>query len=496
MAVRLPDYFPHHVHRILAATSLVLLCEILVLYALLSAYKLSATTLISLLAIIVIIQGVSFFVVLRMALKPLSIITRAVTQISGQPHNVTPPNVNVPEHVKSGLRDVVQTIYDANMTTGGSSHQSTDMADILPCGVIGLDDMQHIVYHNRYAPVTATASGDKALTLQFNPDSSLEKWIKKAVESKVTDINIWTSIPDADPERSERKIYDVIVVYEKNAQSGIETRIVTIDRTASYLENQEDIDFISVAAHELRGPITVIRGYLDVIIHELQPKLNADQNALLERLDVSASRLAGYVNNILNVSKFDRKHLQLHLKEDTLVAVVSSVADDLILRAKTNQRLLSFQIPDGLPTIAVDRNSLTEVISNLIDNAIKYSHDGGQILVTASVDGNYVRCSVQDNGIGIPPSVAEHLFEKFYRSHRTKNSISGTGIGLYISRAIIESHGGKIGASSTEGEGSTFTFSVPVYKTVADKLTSGHNGNQGIIRSSSGWIKNHSKIGG
>jgi signal transduction histidine kinase len=148
-----------------------------------------------------------------------------------------------------------------------------------------------------------------------------------------------------------------------------------------------------------------------------------------------------------------------------------------------------------LPTIAADRNSLSEVLANLVDNAIKYSNDGGHVTIDAIVDGDFVRCNVTDNGIGIPSSLVGNLFTKFYRSHRSRQSVSGTGLGLYISKGIIESHGGKIGVTSREGEGSTFSFSVPIYSTVADKLLSG-TGNETVIKSASGWIKNHAMFRG
>ncbi len=157
---------------------------------------------------------------------------------------------------------------------------------------------------------------------------------------------------------------------------------------------------------------------------------------------------------------------------------------------------MSFSIPPDLPSIAADRNSLSEVIANLVDNGIKYSNEGGQVLVSAAVDGDSVRFSVQDFGVGIPGSVVGNLFTKFYRSHRSKHTVAGTGLGLYISKAIVESHGGSMSVSSTEGQGSTFSFSVPIYETVKDKLLAGGDANQGIIETSSGWIKNHSMYRG
>ena len=166
------------------------------------------------------------------------------------------------------------------------------------------------------------------------------------------------------------------------------------------------------------------------------------------------------------------------------------------LRARSQHRSLSVDIPSDLPTVAADRSSVSEVLSNLIDNAIKYSDEGGAVRVTARAKDKHVEVSVADNGIGIPASVINNLFHKFYRSHRSRETVAGTGIGLYLSKAIIESHGGTIGVSSTEGQGATFTFTLPIYAAVSDKLHNADNSNTEIISAGNSWIKNHTKYTG
>jgi len=156
---------------------------------------------------------------------------------------------------------------------------------------------------------------------------------------------------------------------------------------------------------------------------------------------------------------------------------------------------LSVNIPDGLPTIAGDPASLSEVFGNLIDNAIKYSNEGGAINVTAASKGDMVEIAIEDHGIGMPASVIGNLFQKFYRSHRSRETVAGTGIGLYISKAIIESHGGNISVRSEDGRGSVFTVVLPTYASVAAKLKSGDN-NLGMIDQGGGWIKNHAMYRG
>lgn len=498
--VRLADYFHGHKGRvsIVAILASILAVAIPTVVALMAGVELSKALLIIALPLALLVPIV-IFGVLHVALEPLDMITRAITHVSNQANDATPPDINQPRHEASGLKQMIQTIYDrASLTAAPAtdSHPETELSDSLPCGIIVLDSASSVIYANPHAPVVTNSQGIVSLKLQFRVDNTLAEWLASADRDKVSDQRFWERIPDDVPERPERRFFDVLAIYEKGAANDMVTRIITIDRTEAYSEEEEAVDFISVAAHELRGPITVIRGYLDVLIDELGPQLQGDQRELIDRLDVSASRLSGYVNNILNVAKYDRRHLKLHLQEDRLSHIYATIADDLQLRASTQHRLLAVTIPDDLPTIAADRNSLTEVLANLVDNAIKYSPEGGQITVTAEVSGNFVRCSVIDHGIGIPTSVMNSLFTKFYRSHRSRASVAGTGLGLYISRGIVESHGGQIGVSSKEGAGSTFIFSIPIYSTVADTLAAGNNGNEGIIESSSGWIKNHGKIGG
>lgn len=505
MAVRLADYYSNHRHRVyyVSLAMLVAINGAFVTLLAISHIDLLFAAIIIILPV-VLLQVFAVIIILRYAMEPLEILTRAITHTSNQANDVKPPILNEPRFEKSGLKNMVQTVYESaamsstEITTTPTSKGAlpNEVFDQFPCGIIALDEANNIVYHNSLAPIITDPKGIEQIELIFKQDDNLTEWLKDSEKKKVSDQHIWTRVQNRLPDTSGRQVFDVVAHYQKSGAGGIDTILITIDQTSHYIVDEEDMDFIALAAHELRGPITVIRGYLDVLVAELEPVLQGDQRELLDRLSVSASRLSGYVSNILNVSRYDRRHLKLYLREDKLTDIYASIADDLQLRARTQNRMLSVTFPTDLPTIAADRNSLSEVLANLVDNAIKYSSEGGQVVVTASVDGNFVRCSVQDFGIGIPGSVVGNLFGKFYRSHRSRQTVSGTGLGLYISKGIIESHGGQIGVRSTEGQGSIFTFSVPIYSTVADKLLASDNGNEGIIESSSGWIKNHSMFRG
>ena len=364
------------------------------------------------------------------------------------------------------------------------------LLDELPVGVIALSRDNQLIFANKNAPIAGNA-----IELDFSgKDESFRDFLNASRTNSIHAEKIWLRVQNRAPKDGQdddsRRIFDVAANYNRDAPNGVETVLVTTDKTDFYREDEEGMDFVSLAAHELRGPITVIRGYLDILQDQNQNPTKQQQE-IMDRLNVSAKRLASYISNILNASHYDHKHLKLNPERVKVTTLVDDVREDMELRAKTANRRVEFKVPEGLPDVAADRSSISEVLTNLIDNAVKYSRENGVVEVFAKAEDDFVYISVQDHGIGIPDNVADHLFDKFYRSHKSSGVVGGSGLGLYISRAIVESHGGHIMVKSTEGEGSTFTFTLPTFDSVADKLS---DGNQDLIRSDQPQIINHDFI--
>lgn len=447
-------------------------------------------------------------IIYRFVAKPIKHILAALVHVAGEPTNITPPSPNQTSFEKSGLKPVLQTVYQLAADTPDPIAEGVDDKAVAPsakaiienaldatiCGFVIMGQDRKITYANKATPIKVDTGGVQSLDLLFNDNDTLEKWWDECNTSAVHAEKTWSRIANKLPNEENRRFFDVIASYNKGTEA--EMVITLIDRTHLYEVGEEELEFIAFAAHELRGPITVIRGYIDVMQDELSDVLKDDQKELFRRLAVSANRLTGYINNILNTSRYDRRHLKMHLAEDSIASVYDTIRDDMELRASSQSRVLQVNIPDGLPTIAADSASLGEVFGNLIDNAIKYSNEGGIINVTAASKGDTVEFSIEDHGIGMPSSVVSNLFQKFYRSHRSRETVAGTGIGLYISKAIVESHGGTISVRSEDGHGSTFIVSLPTYKMVADKLKAGNNGNETLISSEGSWIKNHNMYRG
>lgn len=246
------------------------------------------------------------------------------------------------------------------------------------------------------------------------------------------------------------------------------------DVTAERKLEEMKLDFVSMAAHELRTPLTSIKGYLSVFIKENKDKFNADQNMFMERISSSTDKLGSLIENLLNVTRIERGTLTVNLAPTDWLTIAQQVVTDFTDRAKEKELTLQLIEPaEELPKVAADKLRIGEVLSNLLANAITYTNPGGTVEVRIEVNPEEVVTYVKDSGIGIPASAILHLFTKFYRvSGALERGTKGTGLGLYISKSIIEAHHGRIWVDSKEDHGSTFAFSIPVARVAAAKAQS------------------------
>lgn len=451
---------------------------------------------------VITIETLTCIIIYSLLSDPLDILARALSSSMYESIRVYPPHagqINGP--VKEELRKAVDFIYARNdshppdnetlSSQARAGEAALRLIHSLPVGIIALDYNEQIIAYNDLAPIEH-AGNQTRIQLDFTDNGMpLDKWYAKVKDASLSSSQTWTRIQNVSSGSIEpRHIYDVVASYKQHATSGANLIVVTIDRTSDYIKSEDNIDFVALATHELRGPVTVIKGYLEILADQMKGKISEEQQGLLDRINVSTSKLSSYINNVLNTSRYSQRNLGLKLSECKVSSIVNDIKDDLDLRATTVNRHITWSIKDNLPTIAADKSSIGEVITNLVDNAIKYSNNNGQIEVSAELSGKFVAISVTDHGIGIPSSVVEQLFTKFYRSHRSRASIGGTGIGLFISRAIVESHGGTISVDSTEGEGSIFTFTIPTYAYAKNMISK-----DGVMHlASAHYISNHGLV--
>ncbi len=236
-------------------------------------------------------------------------------------------------------------------------------------------------------------------------------------------------------------------------------RDVTAERSAE----EAKTDFVSMVSHELRTPLTSIVGYVDLLLEEAGGELTAESKRLLEVVRRNGDRLAALVADILDLSRIDSARFDL---EPTLVdvgALVSEIVESMAGQVREKKQTVMVEIDKDLPAIEVDRMRMGQVFTNLLSNAHRYTPAGGECRVRAWVDEDVLAVSVKDTGVGIRTEDQPRIFERFARIDRNSARQAGsTGLGLAITRAIVELHGGRIRVESTYGEGSEFTVELPL----------------------------------
>ncbi len=235
-------------------------------------------------------------------------------------------------------------------------------------------------------------------------------------------------------------------------------RDLTAEREVERLKS----DFVATISHELRTPLAAIYGAA-LTLRRRDVRLGEPQRSgLLEVIANESDRLARIVNDILWASRLESGTMQTTIERADAVALAREIVDAAAQYSPPNVRL-RLDAPAEPPLVACDRDKVRQVVTNLVDNAIKYSPDGGTVSIVAEVVGERLRFAVNDEGLGIPPEEQERIFEKFYRlDPNLTRGVGGTGLGLYISRELVERMGGRIWVESRGASGSTFFFELPV----------------------------------
>lgn len=222
-------------------------------------------------------------------------------------------------------------------------------------------------------------------------------------------------------------------------------------------------EFISIASHQLRTPMTAVKGVLSLLLDEVLGPLNSEQRDYLRRAYEANERLIALVNDLLNISRLEQGRVQIQWEPVHLDEMLRRLVSDFQTRAAHYRQLLTFEMQgDASSEIQGDPVRLREVFANLVDNAIKYTPDSGQIRVRLRPEAEDVCVDVIDSGVGIPADKMASLFQKFSRIHNPLSAREfGTGLGLYFARSVVELHHGTIEVSSEPEHGSTFTVRLP-----------------------------------
>jgi signal transduction histidine kinase len=218
--------------------------------------------------------------------------------------------------------------------------------------------------------------------------------------------------------------------------------------------------FVASVTHELRSPLFAIESYVKALLRESKV-LGDDERRQLVRIEANAARLANFVTSLLDQAKIERGKLEFRPRTADIAHLVEDAVEFHRSRAEERGLTLTFSGDADLPRLRLDSDLITQVMTNLISNAIKFTPRGGSIAVTARRSGGEVECIVADSGVGIPPETLARLFRPFERGADPLRA-GGTGLGLSIVKAIVERHGGQVTAASDPGRGSRFGFRLPL----------------------------------
>ncbi|MDB5223673.1 MAG: yycG 3, partial [Chitinophagaceae bacterium] len=249
------------------------------------------------------------------------------------------------------------------------------------------------------------------------------------------------------------------VLYDKNGKPEKMLGIADDITGQKNLQQQKD-NFIAMASHELKTPVTSIKAYGHVLEQMLIKKGEVKEAAMMTRMDTQVNRLNNLITDLLNITKINSGKLDYNRSSFNFNELVLEMTEDLQRTAADHKLIVSLAKP---VTVVADRERISQVITNFISNAIKYSPGSEIINIYTEVNDNEVTFCVQDHGIGIDKESQTKVFEQFYRVNDARHqTFQGFGLGLYISSEIIKREGGRIWVNSVEGEGSTFCFSLSI----------------------------------
>lgn len=327
---------------------------------------------------------------------------------------------------------VLELVKQQNMKRLLSSHQIQIVVPLIlqgeAIGYLFLGDHKSRGYTNRDVQVLESIANELAIAIQ----NSL------SVE-EIRDLN----------ENLQKKVDDAT------------RELRTSNRQLQRLDEAKN-EFISMASHQLRTPLTSIKGYLDMILEGDLGKVSTTQRAVLSEAFVSSERMVTLINDFLNISRLQTGKFTIERRKNDLAEALNSQVKMLEMLADHHNIKLDVKIDKNIPPLNIDIDKIRQVILNMLDNAIYYSKPGTSAKIRLQLEGNQVIFTVKDTGIGVPKSEQSGLFSKFFRaSNARKERPDGTGVGLFLAKKVVMAHGGEIIFESSEGKGSTFGFKIP-----------------------------------
>ncbi len=234
------------------------------------------------------------------------------------------------------------------------------------------------------------------------------------------------------------------------------------DATAIKKLEAQKKNLVSLFTHDLKVPVAIAGGFLERLLQGKAGPLTEKQVRYLESIRREIQRLEGYILSFLEIARIESGRLELHIEPRDLGRLLREIVDGFKVQAGRKRIRLTLELPESLPEVAIDTLQMGRVISNLIDNAIKYSYEGTTVQVIVREEDSGLVVEIRDQGPGIAPEEQEHIFDSFYRiPENGAGHVAGTGLGLAAVKAIVEAHGGRVRLVSEPGRGSSFMVMLP-----------------------------------
>jgi PAS domain S-box-containing protein len=358
------------------------------------------------------------------------------------------------------------------------SERDETLLESLGEGLIAIDEHGHIVLINTHAismldldPETKLIGKPltKAFTLYGDEDHPLseKQW------PGIVAMSAGKSVMHVYGYRTKAKVHVLLgvtaspIMLQGKATGAI---MVMRDVTKEKEIDRMKTEFISLASHQLRTPLSAIKWFSELLLAGDAGKMSAEQIEFTQNIAGSTERMIQLVNSLLNISRIESGRIIVDPQPTDLKELVDSIVGDLHAKIEERQQNLIVSVHPDMPKIKLDPRLIGQVYMNLLTNAIKYTPKKGEISVFISKKGNDVVSQITDNGYGIPPQQQDRIFQKFFRAENAvKVETDGTGLGLYLIKAIVESSGGKIWFESAENKGTSFWFTLPLSGMKAQK---------------------------
>jgi signal transduction histidine kinase len=360
--------------------------------------------------------------------------------------------IDTVESAVSALEAIATTDYDAVIT------------DIKMPGMDGLALLSKIKELRPATPtLLITGHGEHELTVQALRGGAYD-FIQKPIERDYLAASLKRAI---EARQLSRQVQEQRLALEQHAALLEQT---VQERTRELLEaNQAKEEFMSIASHELHTPLTSMKLLTQLTQRQLE-RAGLPMASHMARMGRAIARMEQLINDLLDVSRIEAGKLTMRLEPSSLAALCQQAVEEQMI---ATNRAITFSAPEGSLEVEVDVDRMSQVISNLLSNALKYSPATAPVFLTLEQTGDMVILCVRDEGIGIPADALPHIFDRFYRAPGIEvqsGSGVGLGLGLHICREIVEQHGGQIWAESASGSGSAFYVALPVAGPSSDPL--------------------------